>query len=349
MSSLLSEDLEAVREIVAPHWTQLQHARLFITGGTGFIGSWLLETLLDANDALGLNVRATVLTRNQDAFRKKAPHLAEHRAIALLEGDVRTFRDPSTAPYDFVIHGAAESSTRLNEERPDEMIASVVDGTRRMLAFASERGARRLLFLSSGAVYGAQPANVDRMAEDFRGGPDLSTPRSAYAEAKRVAEVLCQCASMETMIARCFAFIGPYLPIDVHFAAGNFIRDALEGSDIRINGDGTTLRTYLYAADLAAWLWTILLRGTPSAAYNVGSEREVSILELAQAIAAQCDTPPAIHMAKTPIEGASPARYTPSTARAREELGLAETVPLDLAVRKTLRWHRARREAAARA
>ena len=340
----LADDLDAIVQIVSPHWELLRGQQLFITGGTGFIGTWLLESFTWANDTLALNAHATVLTRNPAAFRHKAQHLADHASISLLEGSVTSFRDDDAARYDLVIHGAAESSTKLNDERPLGMIEAVVDGTRRVLDFAVERGARRLLFLSSGAVYGRQPTNVERMAEDFNGGPDVSLPRSAYAEAKRLAELLCHCVAreqpLEVMIARCFAFVGPYLPLDVHFAAGNFIRDGLAGGPIRVNGDGSPRRTYLYAADLAAWLWTILLRGAPGGVYNVGSESEVSIRELAHAVQTQFEPPPEVQIAKPETPGAPPERYTPSTVRAREELGLRETVPLAEALAKTIAWHR---------
>jgi nucleoside-diphosphate-sugar epimerase len=340
----LSDDLDAIVRVVSPHWESLRGKTIFITGGTGFIGTWLLESFTWANDALGLNAHATVLTRNPTAFRRKAPHLADHASISLLEGSVTSFHDEADARFDLVIHGAAESSTRLNEERPLEMIDAVVDGTRRVLDFAVERGARRLLFLSSGAVYGRQPRTLERMPEDYNGGPDVSRPRSAYAEAKRLAELLCHCVAreqpLEVMIARCFAFVGPYLPLDVHFAAGNFIRDGLAGGPIRVNGDGSPRRTYLYAADLASWLWTILLRCAPSGVYNVGSESEVSIRELAHAVQAQFEPMPEVRIAKAETPGAPPERYTPSTVRARDELGLRESVPLDEALRKTIAWHR---------
>jgi dTDP-glucose 4,6-dehydratase len=195
------------------------------------------------------------------------------------------------------------------------------------------------MFLSSGAVYGPQSLEVDNVTEDSATGPDPLDSASAYAEGKRAAELLCSMAArntrLEPKIARCFAFVGPYMKLDAHFAIGNFIRDQLHGNPIRVAGDGTALRSYMYAGDLMVWLWTILFRGAPMRAYNVGSEQPVSIRELAHAVSETLTPKVGVEVLGTP----GPAqRYVPSTARARQELGLSCEVPLHEAIRRTQRW-----------
>src|SRR5579864_51162 len=340
MQSVLKRDLDHILARTPQVWEELRGERLFITGGTGFVGCWLLESFAWACDALELGASATVLTRDPEAFSDKAPHLASHPAIGLHRGDARSFQYPA-GRYSTVIHAAAPSSSRLNEDDPAEMLDIVVGGTRRALDFAVACGARRFLLTSSGAVYGKQPADVSHLSEDFGGAPDTSDPRSAYAEGKRTAELLGAIYhrryGLETKIARGFAFLGPYLPLDVHFAAGNFIRDRLAGGPIRVSGDGTPYRSYLYAADMAIWLWTILTRGQSCHPYNVGSEVETTIRELAFAIAGSAV---AVHLGREPVPGQPAERYVPSTKRAAAELGLSQVIPLAEAIERTLDWHR---------
>lgn len=345
MTNPLAADLDHVLEHTRPLWDDLRGGRLFITGGTGFVGCWLLESFIWANDRLGLGAQAVVLTRDPRAFARKAPHLASHPAIQLQAGDVRDFAFPDVA-FTHVIHAAAQSSAPPTEIDPLEMFDTIVTGTRRVLDGARACGARRLLFVSSGAVYGRQPAERPLIAEDDRGGPDVTDPRAAYGEGKRAAELLCAIYAarygLSATIARGFAFLGPYLPLDAHFAAGNFLRDRLRGGPIVVRGDGTPVRSYLYAADLAIWLWTILARGQAGRAYNVGSEETITIGELARAVANAESPAMDVVVLEQPQAGQPAERYAPSTARARAELGLQQWISLDDAIRRTLRWHRLR-------
>jgi len=315
-----------------------------LTGATGFFGCWLLESFAYANDKLGLNSSALVLTRNQEAFKSKAPHLANHPAIAFLRGDVRSFEFPG-GEFVFIVHGAAESSTNLNNEDPLAMLDVIVHGTRRVLDFAGRAGTKKLLFISSGAVYGKQPGHMTHIPEEYQGAPDTTDPASAYAEGKRAGEILCTLYAKRTgikaKIARCFTFVGPYLPLDGHFAIGNFIRHGLRGEPIEVKGDGTPQRSYLYTADLAVWLWTILFRGESCVPYNVGSEHDLSIADLAEKVASCFPQPMRVHVAEKPVPGAPVERYVPSVQRALKGLGLIQTIQLEQAVRNTIAWQTA--------
>jgi dTDP-glucose 4,6-dehydratase len=222
---------------------------------------------------------------------------------------------------------------------------TAVHGTERVLAFAAAHGVRTLLLTSSGAVYGPQPSDCERISEDYAGGPRLDQFNAGYAEGKRAAEYLCSVAAAETglevKIARCFAFVGPLLPLDGVFAIGNFIRDALERDRIEVSGDGTARRSYLYAADLAVWLWAILDLGESVRPYNVGSEEDVSIADLALRVVREVRPGLPVEIGSEAAPGAPVARYVPSTRRARTELDLSEWVDLDDAIRRTAEWHRA--------
>ena len=206
-----------------------------------------------------------------------------------------------------------------------------------MLVFAKRCGAGRLLYVSSGAVYGPQPTGVSHLPETFEGEPD-----TAYGEGKKQAEAMCLEASdgrFECVIARPFAFVGPHLPLDAHFAVGNFIRDCLENRPVVIRGDGTPLRSYLYAAELAEWLLTILLRGRHGSAYNVGSEEAISIRNLAHLVRERAGTSNEIIVESTHDPDLPVQRYVPSTQRAQLELGLRQRISLPEAIDRTLSWH----------
>jgi len=221
------------------------------------------------------------------------------------------------------------------------MFDTIVTGTRRTLDFATANSVRKFLFVSSGAVYGTQPPQVAHVSESFSGGPDPLDPASAYAEGKRSAELLCALAAsshLEIKIARCFAFVGPYMQLDAHFAIGNFIYDRLRHRPLRVQGDGTAVRSYLYAADLMVWLWTILFQGQSLRAYNVGSENALNIATLARAVVDALPPAVDVNIASTATPGAPVHRYVPCTARARGELGLRAEVTLREAIGRTHAW-----------
>jgi dTDP-glucose 4,6-dehydratase len=331
----LAADLDHVLLHTQGIWEPLRNQRIFITGGTGFFGRWLLESFAWANTALELNATACVLTRNPPAFTAKAPHLAANPAIQLLAGDFTRFPFPA-GPFHSVLHAATEPEFTPHAAAPLGIFDPNVNGTRRVLEFARHCGATRFLFTSSGAAYGRQPSELTHIPEDYPGAPDTMDTNSAYGQSKRACEFMVAMYARQygfaALVARCFAFSGPHLPLDLNFALGNFVRDALAGGPIRIGGDGTPRRSYLYAADLAIWLWTILLRGESCRLYNVGSPADLSIADLARKVAAIIAPGAAVEIAKQSVPGAPVARYVPSVLRAENELGLKPRISLDHAI-----------------
>ena len=339
--AILDEDLAQIAAALAADWQKARGARIFLTGGTGLIGRWMLESLAQANTRHDLGIEVVVLTRDPDRFAAVAPGIAANPAFRFVAGDVLSLRWDGTA-YSHVIHAATDASAALNENDPRRMFDTVVTGTRAVLDFAVAANVGRVLFMSSGAVYGAQPWDISHVAEDDRGGPDLTTHRSAYGEGKRAAEVLCAIYrkqfAIDVVIARIFALLGPLLSLDIHFAAGNFILDAIAGRTVTVNGDGRAVRSYVYLADLVTWLWAMLLRAPAGATYNLGSETAISIGDLAERTARLLRAP-GHAILRGPDHGWNPGRYVPSTARFRSEMNLEPTVELDQAILRTALWN----------
>ncbi len=340
------EDLAHVFDHTRDLWPELRGARLFLTGGTGFFGHWMIESLLYANRELSLGIRVTALTRNAAAFRSRSPHITADPAVTLLEGDIRTFPFPpdhTSDAFTHIVHAATDSGGQQANRPAYELAESILEGTRHTLRFALTTGARRLLYVSTGAVYGRSSSIETHISETSVAGPDPLLLSSAYDEAKRMSEQLSVAYAhdtpLEAVVARPFAFVGPHLSLDAHFAIGNFLGSAMGNRAIHIRGDGTPLRSWMYMADLAIWLWTMLVRGAPNRAYNVGSEDAHTIAEAAYLTASTLRPGLAVQIDGTPRPGAAMNSYVPSTARARDELGLTQTISLAEGLRRTAAWH----------
>jgi dTDP-glucose 4,6-dehydratase len=257
--SLFQMDLDHVAREADSIWRDFAGASIFITGGTGFFGMWLVEGILWANALQGLNLHVTVLSRDPEQFLAgRGKHLRGNPCLTVLAGNITTFSSAS-ARFTHIIHAASESKANTSVNWASSHLTAALEGTRRIIDLAAEHGTKVVLLTSSGAVY----QQIDPpLAECHIEGPgrrdDYTSIRSVYAEAKRMMEVMLAAGSerygYRVAIARCFAFSGPYMPLAGNIALGNFIRDVLARRDIVVESDGTALRSYLYGADLAVWL-----------------------------------------------------------------------------------------------
>lgn len=337
LGPVVREDLDEVLRLTSSDvWAALRGRSIFVTGGTGFVGKWLLESLLHAERELALGMRLTVLTRDPSAFERASGHLARAQIVTLQQGDVADFAFPAR-PFDYVIHAALPVASPAAVAGGTVLRDIALAGALRVCRLAADSGARRLLHVSSGAVYGPR-ADADSLDEEAAW--TASDGVNDYTRAKRDSEalVLGEKWPFDVVVARCFAFVGPYLLPSSGSAAADFIGRAARGEDIVIRGAGDVVRSYQYAGDMARWLLTCLVSGEAGRAYNIGSDTAVSIAELARRTASIAATGGGVHVMGGAAPGLAGKHYVPSVERARTELGLSNAVDLDEGLRRTLRW-----------
>ena len=286
MKRLPVEDLEHIFDNTQDIWESFRGKSIFLTGGTGFFGKWLLESFIYVNNKLELNAKITTLTRNPEAFLKEYPFYKEHTStVHFVKGDILTYDFNLDQKFQYIIHAATAASESLNKSNPLLMMDTITIGTRSVLDFAITQPIEGFLFVSSGAVYGKQPLDVSNIKEIDSFKIDINNSNAAYSEGKRIAELYCSTYfekyNLPVKIARCFAFVGPYLPLNTHFAIGNFINNVINNEDIVIMGDGSTTRSYMYASDLSIAIWKILLIGYNNKPYNVGLDTAYTLKEIA--------------------------------------------------------------------
>ncbi len=340
---LVHADARAVLNERAELLKELKGKSLFITGGTGFLGTWLLELLRVLNEDYAFNTKVTVFSRNSRNFADRWPHLGSLEWVRFQEGDIRYFAE---LPQDthFVIHAAALTDRRLFSSQPTIVAETNSIGTARVLkACLLLENLEKFLLLSSGLVYGEQSWETERMREDYAGTLRCDQAKSVYPESKRMAEVFVHAAISESklpvVVVRPFSFVGPYLSLQLPWAVTDFIRDSFNGGPIRIMGDGSTVRSILYASDFAYSVLSALTLGKPRSTYNLGSPEPVALLDLASLIT-QFFTPVPEILTRVGQVGHERNRLVPDMGLATQELGFQVTVPLISALQKSIEWHR---------
>jgi len=337
-AALIDAECERLLEWTRDDLATLRGARIFITGGTGFVGRWLVASLLHADRRLDLGLKLVLLTQSPPRFSAEVPWLANHPAVTMWTGDVRTFTPPD-GTFTHIIHASGPVAT-ITRARPLESISICIDGTRRLFDFMIGRGIQSCLFISSGSIYGRLGGGAERFTEDLPGSFDPLDPALASQEAKRLCEQFCaqygqRVGSPRIPIARLFAFYGPWLPDNANYAMDGFVRDAHRGGPVRVQGDGKAVRSYLYAADMTAWVWAVFVRGRHLRAYNVGGEDGLSIGEWAQRVAnGRCP----VEILGRSVPGSAPSVYLPDVSRAHSELGLRTFTPFADGLQRTLEW-----------
>ena len=338
----LTSDFEHITSSCDHIFQELNNSHIFLTGGTGFIGTWILESIKHANVNMNLNIKVSILTRDSKLFKTKLPDLGNYDKYDFVDGDIVNFKYPEKK-YDYIIHGATDASAELNEKHPDKMFSTIVDGTNHILKMSKKIKVKKFLYMSSGAVYGNQPVNMSKIEESWFGSVNFVDTKSAYAEGKRSAEMLCSIYNkkhnIDISIARIFALLGPYLTLGIHFAAGNFILDAINKKKVIVKGNGLPVRSYLYPTDLVIFLFNLLIKKESHInPYNIGSDDAISIKDLAKKISTLIGNGEYEVMSHND-KGWNLGRYVPNTDKFSKDFNLDRNVSLDEAIIRTAKWN----------
>jgi nucleoside-diphosphate-sugar epimerase len=286
---IVTEDLEEIAGAPLP-FEAFAGGTVLVTGASGIVASYVVETLLHLNDTRRNGTRVLALVRDREKATRRFAHYQGRKDLELVVQDVCL--PPAVAgPVDFVVHAASHASPKHYGSDPVGTLAPNVLGTHHLLELARERRSKGFLFLSGGEVYGTLDPTAPATKETDQGKVDPMLVRSCYAESKRMGEAMCAAWSHQhrvpARVARLYHTYGPGMPLDDGRVFADFVADVVSGRDIVMKSDGSAVRAYCYLADAVAGLFTVLLRGAPGEAYNVGNDAAVvSVLELANRLVA---------------------------------------------------------------
>jgi nucleoside-diphosphate-sugar epimerase len=291
-SGLYGEDV-ARAALVPVDWRQLKGSAVLITGATGLIGTFLIDTLMYRNDRFDDAVTIYALGRNRASFKERFRRYLDSPLFHFVEQDVlRPFA--FDLPVDYIVHGAANTHPVAYAAAPVDTILLSITGTQNVLDFASSHRVKRILFLSTVEVYGENRGDCDHFKEDYCGHIDCNTLRAGYPEGKRCAEALCQAyikeKKLDVVIIRCCRVYGATMGNSDSKVIAQFLRNAASGKAIVLKSKGDQLFSYCHVADVCSALLTVLLNGKTGEAYNVANTGgDMTLRETAEFLATTGD------------------------------------------------------------
>ena len=342
MRQLVRQDCLASLKLQPKLATLLRDQRIAVVGGTGFIGTWIAETVAVLNDELGGATRLDLFGRSASAWKTANPRLAAREDLQVKRLDVRSSFDFSNETT-LVLFAAGIADPRVHASDPFLVHETALQGAANTLAAASRlESLHRFVNLSSGLVLGEQ-MHYGALKESDIGLLDFTRVHNAYAESRRAAESLVSLYASQYRIpvstARAFTFLGPYQSLDAPWAVTNFMRDALFGNEIRLHGDGATRRSYLYGSDAAAWLLRMLIDGRDGAVYNLGGKQVFSHSSVAKKVASLTVSAPSLIFKSQPAITDRRNDFIPDLANVKASLGLSQALDIDEALMHTMKWH----------
>jgi nucleoside-diphosphate-sugar epimerase len=335
---MLSDDRDLLCRVLESE--KFRKKRFLITGATGFFGLNLLESLAVLNQKFNLDLKLTVLVRDQNrAEQLFLKYKIPTSFLRFLEADLLTINQVPFEhhAYDCIFHFAANTDAQTLRDHPEREKNAIIEGTNQILELAHRTKSKKFIYLSSGAVYGKQPSELSKMVESFseKQGPLVSDVYgSAKVDAEQNCIQRCRLYGIKATILRGFAFGGPHLNLNAHYALGNLISAALKGDSIVVR-EGTTIRSYLYIIDAMIWILKAATSEHTSSIFNLGSDQTVTMEQLALKISAISGNKDVQILNRAEI----PQAYVPNIDLAKKELGVDVYTSLDQIIHNMIEWN----------
>ncbi len=326
-----------------PQLTQrLEGHRIAVIGGTGFVGTWLAETVAALNDEWDGRVRLDLLGRSVGSWKAAHPHLASRDDVRVSVADVRSAFELA-GDTTLVLYAAGVADPRVHASDPFRVHETALQGISHSLAASARlQSLQRFLNVSSGLVAGGA-GKEDGLKERDIGVLDFTRVHNVYAESRRAAENLVSLYASQYRIpvatARAFTFLGAFQPLDAPWAVNNFVRDALSGNDIRLHGDGATRRSYLYGSDVAAWLLRMVVDAQDGAIFNLGGAEPISHSDAAAIVAERTLPTPQLVYKSQPAVSDRRHDFFPDLRQVQASLGLQQAFTNTQAIERLMQWH----------
>ncbi|BBN58983.1 NAD-dependent epimerase/dehydratase family protein [Hydrogenovibrio marinus] len=339
MRDFIAKDLERSLDDILEQLSPLRGAEVLITGGTGFVGSWLARALCWLNDYRAFDTKIILLSRTPLKLKEADECFFDRSDVSFIKSDIRSIKElPQSISY--IIHAAASPDNRVHMSDPVNTMDVIANGTKSILDAASRLADLKcVMHLSSGQVY--ESLNNGELIEEGRQRCGLKSGiTSIYPEAKQFSESLCMAYRSQykvpVVVVRPFAFIGPFQSLNKPWAVNSFLQEALNAQPIRILGNGKPKRSYLYATDMAAWLLAMLASGRDGGVYNLGSSEEVSLLDVAVAINSILKDK--VDIVVKEIDS-SESKFIPDLSFVKESFKVKENFSFTEALNRTVEWN----------
>lgn len=279
MNTIIKEDINNILSENLP-FGDLNNKTVLVTGANGFIPSYVVETLLALK-----TVRVIGVVRNKEKADKKFKHHLDNKNLEIIVQDISTPLKIDEK-IDYIIHAASQASPKYYGIDPVGTLKANTIGTYNLLELARQKEVKKFLFFSTGEVYGVIDDNTPQIKETYTGNLDCTCVRSCYGESKRMGETMCVCYSFQYNIPvnmiRLSHTYGPGVELNDGRVFGDFTNNVINNQNIVLNSDGSATRSFCYISDMIRALFYVLFFGEDKNAYNIASQYETSILDLAK-------------------------------------------------------------------